>query len=358
MDLSSDPDQLAMTVSEGQRFVYYRTIVALGHSGLTDADALVSLAAKWLDAVLDTPCKSPPLASDSSSQTPVMTRPRLASSSGSRHASSSSARSQHCYPRALCSSGSISSSGISQSQLRSTSSSASLSTDTYSATGVSLSSPDIMQTSALNSLRRVQANSGHARDEQSPAIRDRSMRRKDSLGTTNSARLSTPAPNGNSRSSSCSVNRVSLLLPDQSLSPSLHSILSPSTPTTPTTIRPSSSSPNLPLVKAKHPTLSPLRAQQFSSSLLLPTSHHIATLDPALASAELSSALTKHVSCNVCQVSGINFPECRKCGMRFCGRSCRVGQRGAGDGNRSVTISTLLCPCEGYVWEPRDGELD
>lgn len=59
-------------------------------------------------------------------------------------------------------------------------------------------------------------------------------------------------------------------------------------------------------------------------------------MDPTLAAAELASALTKHVCCSVCAAKGVNFPECRKCGMRFCSRDCRVGQAGAGDGKRHL----------------------
>lgn len=58
------------------------------------------------------------------------------------------------------------------------------------------------------------------------------------------------------------------------------------------------------------------------------------TIDPALAAAELASSLTKHVVCGVCAAEGVNFPECRKCGMCFCSRECRVGEGKAGDGKR------------------------
>lgn len=66
----------------------------------------------------------------------------------------------------------------------------------------------------------------------------------------------------------------------------------------------------------------------------LPSSEPIAPVDPVLAAAEMSSALTKHVVCNVCGMKGVNFPECRKCGLRFCSRECRVGEDRAGNGKR------------------------
>lgn len=58
------------------------------------------------------------------------------------------------------------------------------------------------------------------------------------------------------------------------------------------------------------------------------------TIDPELAAAELRSALTKQVVCGVCAAKGVNFPECRKCGLTFCSRTCRVDERKAGDGKR------------------------
>jgi hypothetical protein len=60
----------------------------------------------------------------------------------------------------------------------------------------------------------------------------------------------------------------------------------------------------------------------------------IAPIDPTLAAAEMASALTKHVVCGVCSAEGVNFPNCRKCGLTFCSRDCRVGERKAGDGRK------------------------
>lgn len=64
------------------------------------------------------------------------------------------------------------------------------------------------------------------------------------------------------------------------------------------------------------------------------SSEAIAPIDPVLAAAEMSSALTKHVLCSVCGMKGVNFPGCRKCGLRFCSRECRVGEDRAGNGKR------------------------
>jgi hypothetical protein len=62
--------------------------------------------------------------------------------------------------------------------------------------------------------------------------------------------------------------------------------------------------------------------------------HAVAKIDPEFAALELASALTKHVTCSVCGAGGVNFPNCRKCGLTFCCRKCRVDESGAGDGKR------------------------
>lgn len=121
----------------------------------------------------------------------------------------------------------------------------------------------------------------------------------------------------------------------------------------------SSSSPDLPsFFKSKsrlqfkkhtnHLSTSTLPLPRPSSSTLLQAHHQtqINPIDPKLAAAELSSALTKHVSCSMCGLEGVNFPECRKCGMRFCSRGCRIGVGKGGDGRRHV--------CKGL----REGEAE
>lgn len=72
------------------------------------------------------------------------------------------------------------------------------------------------------------------------------------------------------------------------------------------------------------------------SSRLLPfePKEAVAPIDPELAALELASALTKHVQCSVCGADGVNFPNCRKCGLTFCSRPCRIDEKGAGNGKR------------------------
>nr|XP_019050745.1 hypothetical protein I302_01187 [Kwoniella bestiolae CBS 10118]OCF29675.1 hypothetical protein I302_01187 [Kwoniella bestiolae CBS 10118] len=90
-------------------------------------------------------------------------------------------------------------------------------------------------------------------------------------------------------------------------------------------------------------TLRPLRSNTGSSTparRALPfepsSDQQINPIDPELAKAELSSALTKHVTCGVCGMQGVNFPECRKCGLTFCSRECRVGEERAGNGKKHI----------------------
>ena len=102
--------------------------------------------------------------------------------------------------------------------------------------------------------------------------------------------------------------------------------------------RPVLSTPNLSFKRSgirSSASSTPLRPSKPSSaSLLCRNQTDIGSIDPRFAAAELASALTTHVCCSVCAVRGVHFPECRKCGMRFCSRECRVGGHGAGDGKR------------------------
>ncbi|OXB38686.1 hypothetical protein J007_01496 [Cryptococcus neoformans] len=99
------------------------------------------------------------------------------------------------------------------------------------------------------------------------------------------------------------------------------------------TIRRASTSPHL--QTHLHPPPSSSRTRR-RLPFELPSSEPIAPIDPVLAAAEMSSALTKHVVCSVCGMKGVNFPECRKCGLRFCSRGCRVGEDRAGNGKRHI----------------------
>lgn len=81
-------------------------------------------------------------------------------------------------------------------------------------------------------------------------------------------------------------------------------------------------------------------------------SDSICTIDPELAAAELRSALTKHVICGVCSAKGLNFPECPRCSLTFCSRSCRVDEKKAGNGKRYVSFELGLDYADDktYLW--------
>lgn len=125
---------------------------------------------------------------------------------------------------------------------------------------------------------------------------------------------------------------------DHSLSPPEDTFLSitpkPSTKTTEQqrySLRPAASSPNLGAIFLNSPP--PLRPAQSSLHLISKAHSDVnMTPDPVLAAAELASALTQKMKCGACGGEGVNFPECRKCGGRFCSRACRVGERGEGHG--------------------------
>ena len=181
--------------------------------------------------------------------------------------------------------------------------------------------------SASESLRQVRAASSSDLESvqervQWPSLAGWTMAKSPPLGATDM-----PEP-----ASIDTVRAANIVLP-----PSTHVLEKPSM-----SVRTVASSPNI----SAQMFLSPKHAQNLSvssgpkskpsSASLLGGDCEIAQIDPTLAAAELASALTKHVCCSVCAVKGVNFPECRKCGMRFCSRDCRVGMNGAGDGKKHL----------------------
>jgi len=91
-----------------------------------------------------------------------------------------------------------------------------------------------------------------------------------------------------------------------------------------------------PFKKDKRPIRVVASSPQLTTNRRLPfePTEAVASIDPELAALELASALTKHVTCSVCGAGGVNFPNCRKCGLTFCSRKCRVDEKGAGDGKK------------------------
>jgi hypothetical protein len=147
------------------------------------------------------------------------------------------------------------------------------------------------------------------------------------------APLSTPQHNGvltGSHDSEATTMRIKM--PLDLHAPDCYEDLPPHL--VPPVLRTIASSPQFPT----HPPFSPPASNRSTPRRRLPFEPEgldkIASIDPALAAAEMASALTKHVVCSVCGAEGVNFPECRKCRLTFCSRVCRVDAKRAGDGKR------------------------
>ena len=316
--------QLGMTSAEDVRQGHFRAIVTLGHTGLESADDLVRQAAKRLDIIIRSPVDILVPASSSSGATgdgypfPTMTsRAKVrAKHHHVRDQSKSSTRLAHRRQRSNTSLASELSLGILPTPVKSSASTASLSTEQWSPTHLETSNP--FHDTALDTLKRVQARSTSdvqgLRDESGwTSISNWSMRRsKPSIRNI----FSTPK------------HRVDT---SDGTGDTLESLLSDASPP---------SSPH-PLAASLPRSITSIPPHQSSSSLLV-AHPDIANIDPALAAAELASALTTHVLCSVCAAQGINFPACRRCGMRFCSRECRVDEKGAGNGKKWVEESIPL----------------
>ncbi|ORX35479.1 hypothetical protein BD324DRAFT_633004 [Kockovaella imperatae] len=284
---------LGMTAPHGQKVDYFKTILEAGHSNLAEADDLIASAGQRLDA----------LNGKSSGVTAYLAKAKAArqGQAGSGHQRMTSGRSER--PARLSRKGSYASftsslaNGIQPSPIRNATSSASLVLDDH---------PEMVENqsgSALDTLRRFGAlNMSHSRG----------------------------AP-----------SRESLEQADAQITPSAQSpvdLLSPEAQA------PNSSkgypqlhiSKSSPVLSSFYASMEPTSGARrtTSSAFLTPDQANIAPIDKCLADAELASALTKQVSCSVCGAQGVNFPECRKCGLHFCSRQCRIGEHGAGDGKK------------------------
>lgn len=375
-----------MTAEKHLREMYFRTIVNTGHCGLTAADDLVRQAAKRLDIISQTPSEPPtPNLARDGYPFPQMTslKPPSASSRKSkrstRHRSNLSSISVPPAPRRQVSTKSLQalSSGIVPSAVKGTISDVSGTGHGYSSS-IHQSSPERRDT-ALDTLRRV-SNNRHRRNESNASIL--SLFTPGSLKSTTSeaspvtdhVSFQERIPVQRRESATETLKRVResatdlTEVEDSVRWPSISGWTMKSTPKTspetvevledPFTVKEASkesssirnvaSSPNVHQARnslspptKQHRSVACLRndnapRKAASSASLLCPDMEIAAMDPTLAAAELASALTKHVCCSVCAVKGVNFPECRKCGMRFCSRDCRVGINGAGDGKRHL----------------------
>lgn len=358
-----------MTAPAHAREGHFRAILSVGHTGIPAADELVRQAGQRLDIIARTPSQSP-LALRSPTQDgypfPVLPSTRTKTSPGSRSSGTHMTRKSsnlsmlQVPPRRSASrSSSISRSAGSPSSskpshnrgpstssvtslyrganslvLKSVHSTASLSLDTMPMDSPSANtkpSPP-RQGSAVDTLRRI------SQDHQA-RLRAGSPEEADAQWPDISAwKIGQPSPPVSpplerpysieaamSKTARTGSAEISPKKPRRNIDKQLAAL------------RPVASSPNI--TDRRTGSIggnSLLRSSKPSSASLLCASQQdiSCTIDPALAAAELASTLTKHVACSVCGAKGVNFPECRKCGMRFCSRDCRVGEKGAGNGKR------------------------
>ena len=275
-----------MTVPDQEKPDYFATIIDIGHCQLAGADDLIEPASQRLESLTN---KSRGASAFISKQN---ARNRQA---GHGHRRINSTRSEHTRIRRNTSLVSFTSSfaaGIQPSPIRSATSSTSVVSDLHPVRAVS-------DGNALNTLRRLNQPSsvslqrqGHEHYEQ------------------NVDELPSPA--------------LPLVAEPETLESNLARPEKPK-------LRHTRSSP---VLYAHHPLVRAAQDSRTSSAFLTPEQANIAPIDRALAEAELASALTKQVKCSVCGAEGVNFPECRKCGLHFCSRECRIGVQGAGDGKR------------------------
>ncbi|WVQ71350.1 hypothetical protein IAR50_000878 [Cryptococcus sp. DSM 104548] len=283
---------LAMTCPPFQAELYFRNIASTTPIGFEVADDLIVQAGKRLKTITSTPRDESDL---SGFPFPTLTPQRATPSrlsgktpvshSKSRKTSITSLSSVLTPPRILHST-------------KSTASLAALADPDADLQSPAPFFPETKATGAMETLKRVQVKNGVCDGVQWPGKESKIVRRKG--------------------------RRTSAGEVEAELMPTL-SVPNP-------TIRTVASSPQLPSLLTAPPLHTPRRQLPFEPS----ANDAIMPIDPALAEAELRSALTKHVECGVCAMKGVNLPECRKCGMTFCGRECRVGEDKAGNGKRHI----------------------
>ena len=317
--------QLGMTGSEAESQVHFRQVVHLGQTGMEAVDELVCQAAARLDIILRSPPPTAtPLSPHSEYPFPHMQPPTLARQYKHNRAPSTASR----FSIMSTMSARLQPSG------KSTVSLASMFLDGQTATreGPAQRSSDSI---AVNSLRRIRASSTQPAEAHTqtwwPKLSGWSMRSSaGSIVESDVAESEVEEPETIDQESPALSSR-SKPYPNraQDVFESPGTLPPPDINTiAPTPHASRDSTLETPKVQK------PRRRLPFEPS----ESDSICTIDPELAAAELRSALTKHVVCGVCGVKGLNFPECPLCSLTFCSRSCRVDEKKAGNGKRSVSL--------------------
>ncbi|WWC68294.1 uncharacterized protein I206_102218 [Kwoniella pini CBS 10737] len=341
---------LAMTASEVEAEMFFRRVIANRPTGFDAADDLIRQAAKRLDIITSTPREEDnlkhfpfPTVSNSSPATHLSPpRQPFIPLSPPKPSSRRSSSTRHGRQASTASVASISASQILPTTLKSCASAASLCSffdGTPESATIQLSDTHC----AMSTLKRFHKQS--EADLTKLQIHDLGERAEPIYPSLNGWNLSPPvsesttSPFGVSHASQRTIiaSRESGPRLITGSNPNKHIGISPTN-----TLRAVSSSPQLHTLEFSSNTEKPA----FGSTTDLqarrklpfePTSDQaINPIDPELARAELSSALTKHVMCGVCGMQGVNFPECRKCGLTFCSRECRVGENKAGNGKKHI----------------------
>jgi hypothetical protein len=322
--------QLGMTRSEDESEAYFRQVVHLGQTGMEVVDELVRQAAARLDIILRSPPPTAtPLSPHSEYPFPQFQAPIRLRQQNQNHTRIPSSASRFSIMSTM--------SAKLQPSMKSTVSIASMFTDGQTVERERSVPRSSDQSVAVNSLRRIRASttkpaevhsqtwwpklpvwatgslSGSTESQSSEDLLEEEEEEEEAPNhQTSSPTKRIPGPAREDRSSS----KFPLPPPD------IHTI---------------AATPNVSTHPSRESTTlaAPRRRLPFEPS----ESDSICTIDPELAAAELRSALTKHVVCGVCGAKGLNFPECPRCSLTFCSRSCRVDEKKAGNGKRYVSFS-------------------
>lgn len=308
-----------MTGSDAESEVHFRQVVHLGQTGMEAVDELVRQAAARLDIILRSPPPTAtPLSPHSEYPFPHMQPPTLARQYNHNRAPSTASRFSIMSTM----------SARLQPLGKSTASLASMFLEGHTATrerSTSRSSESV----AVSSLRRIRASSTQPAEVHTqtwwPKLSGWSMRAASSVAESDipesedegSAIIDQDPSPVQSRSKAYPRAQDIFKSPETLPPPDINTIA-------PTPHASRDSTLEAPKVQK------PRRRLPFEPS----ESDSICTIDPELAAAELRSALTKHVICGVCSAKGMNFPECPRCNLTFCSRSCRVDEKKAGNGKR------------------------
>ncbi|KAK8865580.1 hypothetical protein IAR55_000724 [Kwoniella newhampshirensis] len=335
---------LGTTSADNEAETFFRTVSSYSPLGLDVADDLILQAAKRLNILTSTP-EEDQAGLSAEFPFPAVTPARRSlnvnkrSQTVSRSPKERQLSHRNRQPSVSSVSSTLSAPKILSTPIKSSPSVASLTTLSEDGTSPDKAGPEDEQ--ALSTLRRVHAR---LKMETSPSPQQESR-----WPFTHAWRMSTPPRtvvdvNGNPCQPAASygseitikpVRRASTTeIEDGRAAESQFTVVSSSPADT---LRPVASTPHFGSLGASMAHEKPFTAASTPiRKLPFEPAEAVAPIDPALAAAEMSSALTKHVTCGVCGVKGVNFPECRKCGLTFCSRSCRVDEDKAGNGKKHI----------------------